>query len=306
MLLEKKPSYISLYQSGELLDRIKYLNDMLKSCELCQRKCHVDRIAGELGYCGAGFSVKISSAFAHFGEEAELVCEHGSGTIFLSHCNLLCSFCQNYDISHFGNGKELTAPELAKVMISLQQRGCLNINFVTPTHFAPQIIAALPIAIESGLRVPIVWNCSGYESLEVIRLLKGIIDIYMPDAKFSDEKYAKAYANAEDYYLILKVVLKEMQAQVGELIINEKGAAISGLLIRHLILPNNVASSMKILKFIANELSLDSYVNIMRQYRPCFKMGGDRLLGRAITDAEFWEVITFANQIGLKRGFMQF
>ena len=300
----KEPSYLRLYQTGELFDRIQLLKEKLRCCDLCPRQCQVNRLAGETGYCGAGALAKISSAFAHFGEEPPLVCQHGSGTIFLSHCNLLCCFCQNYEISHFEEGKEVSTTELAKLMIALQQQGCLNINFVTPTHFAPQIIAALPAAIDDGLRVPLVWNCGGYESIEIIGLLNGIVDIYMPDAKFSDVSYAKLYAKAENYFVNLKGVLKEMHAQVGVLKINEYGAASKGLLIRHLVLPNNVSGSEEILKFIAKELSLDSYVNIMDQYRPFYIAKDDQLIGRSITQSEYQAVIALAKKIGLKRGFL--
>ncbi len=297
------PSYISLYKSGGLARRIDKLLNILKSCTLCPRSCKVNRLTGESGFCGAGKKLKIASSFPHFGEESPLVGRNGSGTIFLSYCNLLCSFCQNYDISHQGKGQKISSTELAAMMLALQRQGCHNINFVTPTHFTPQIISALPESIEMGLTIPIVWNCGGYESIEVIQLLDGIVDIYMPDAKFSDSKFAKHYANADNYFFILKPVLKEMFRQVGVLKINKNGAAYQGLLIRHLVMPNNVAGSKAILEFIAKELSLDSFVNIMSQYRPCYKAISDQLIGRAITNAEYNEVIEFAKELGLKRGF---
>jgi len=205
------PAYLKLYESGELNNRIAGLNKILNQCTLCPRRCKVDRLSGELGCCEAGANLKVASVFPHFGEEPPLVCRFGSGTIFLTHCNLRCSFCQNYDISHQGDGEKISETRLAYLMLNLQKKGCHNINFVTPTHFAPQIISALPEAIEMGLNLPIVWNCGGYESLKVIKLLDGIVDIYMPDAKFSVSNYAQKYANAKDYFMILKLVLKEMQ-----------------------------------------------------------------------------------------------
>ncbi|MBC8185980.1 radical SAM protein [candidate division KSB1 bacterium] len=300
---ENKPAYIKLFKSGELYERIKHLSGKLQSCNLCPRNCFVNRLKGELGYCGAGKNLKVASAFQHFGEEPPLVGSHGSGTIFLSFCNLKCNFCQNYDISHYGDGEEITSNELATLMIDLQNKGCHNINFVTPTHFAPQIIAALPKAIEMGLSVSIVWNCGGYESLEIVRLLDGIVDIYMPDAKFSNSNHAKQFADAGNYFTILKEILKEMFRQVGTLKIDKNGAAFRGLLIRHLVLPKNAAGSKHILKFIAEALSTDNYVNIMSQYRPCYQAISDPQIGRAITNTEFGEAIRLAWKLGLSRGF---
>jgi len=244
----------------------------------------------------------VSSSFPHFGEERSLVGRSGSGTIFLTHCNLRCNFCQNYDISHSGAGEKTSTSKLAQIMLHLQLQDCHNINFVTPTHFAPQVISALPIAIEMGLELPIVYNCGGYESLDVIELLDGIIDIYMPDAKFSNSKYADIYANAPDYFDKLKPVIKEMHRQVGVLK-SENGIAYRGVLIRHLVMPNDVAGSENILKFIAEELSTESYVNIMSQYHPCFKAGGDPLINRRITSKEYYQAIELAKKLGLHRGF---
>lgn len=246
---------------------------------------------------------KVSSYFPHFGEERELVGRSGSGTIFLSHCNLRCSFCQNYEISHLGIGEPISTRRLAQMMLHLQQQGCHNINFVTPTHYAPQIISALPLAIEMGLELPLVYNCGGYESLEVIELLDGMIDIYMPDAKFSNSMHAQQFANAPNYFEVLKPVLKEMHRQVGVLKIDPDGIAYRGLLIRHLVMPNDVAGSEEILKFIAEELSRESYVNIMSQYRPCFEAIDEPLIDRRITSKEYHQVLELANGLGLHRGF---
>lgn len=298
-----EPSYRKLHKSGELKKRIEKLLGLLDSCTLCPRMCGVNRRDGETGYCNSSLELKIASAFPHFGEERPLVGRKGSGTIFLSHCNLLCTFCQNYDISHLGHGEKVTVSRFAQLMIALQNQGCHNINFVTPTHFVPQIISALPNAIKMGLNIPLVYNCGGYESIRVIKLLRGIIDIYMPDVKFSRDEEARKYAAASGYFEVVKNVLKEMHDQTGDLIENSDGIAVKGLLIRHLIMPNNVAGSDTILKFIADEISKHSYVNIMDQYRPCYKAGQDKLINRAITGTEYRAAVNAAKEYGLHRGF---
>jgi len=297
------PSYIDLHEKGELSRRIKLLEGFLKECRLCPRECRVDRLNGEKGVCEAGLIPLVSSAFPHFGEEPPLVGYHGSGTIFFTHCNLRCVFCQNYDISHLGNGEPVTSSDMARVMVRLQEMGCHNINFVTPTHYTPQIVASLPEAIEMGLRLPIVYNCSGYESLEIIRLLEGIIDIYMPDAKYMDEEYSRRFSNAPDYPEVIKRVLKEMQRQVGDLTINSKGIAEKGLLVRHLVMPHGVASSEPLLKFIAEEISIHAYVNIMDQYRPEYRAREYPEISRRITKEEYLEAVQWAKHYHLYRGF---
>ena len=297
------PSYISLYEKGELRHRAELLKEFLKECRLCPRQCRVNRLDEEVGVCQARSELMVSSAFPHFGEEPPLVGYHGSGTIFLTHCNLRCLFCQNYDISHLGSGEHITSSDMAHIMLKLQEMNCHNINFVTPTHYVPQIVASLPKAIEKGLRLPIVYNCSGYDSLEVIRLLEGIVDIYMPDAKYMDEKYSKRFSNAPDYAEVIKEVLKEMHRQVGDLATNSKGVAERGLLIRHLVMPNGVASSEAVLKFIAEEISVHSYVNIMDQYRPEYRANEYPEINRRITHKEYLEAIQWAKHYHLYRGF---
>jgi putative pyruvate formate lyase activating enzyme len=256
-----------------------------------------------VGYCKAGSGLTISSAFPHFGEEPPLVGVHGSGTVFLTHCNLRCIFCQNFDISHLGRGERITSSDMARMMIRLQELGCHNINFVTPTHYVPQIVASLPEAIEHGLRIPIVYNCSGYESLEVIQLLEGVVDIYMPDAKFMDEKYSKEYCNAPDYPAVLRKVLKEMHRQVGDLKMNSHGIAEKGLLIRHLVMPGGVASSEAVFRFIAEEISVDTYVNIMDQYHPEYHACEHNPINRRITNKEYLEATQLAKRFQLHKGF---
>ncbi len=297
------PSYLPLHEKGELNHRIEVLKEFLEECRLCPRECGVNRLEGEVGVCQAGAELVVSSAFPHFGEEFPLVGRHGSGTIFLSHCNLRCVFCQNYDISHLGNGERMTSSDLARVMLRLQEMGCHNINLVTPTQYTPQIISSLPEAIEKGLRIPIVYNCSGYESAEVIGLLEGVIDIYMPDVKYLDEQHSKRFSSAPTYPDAVKRVVKEMHRQVGDLVIDSKGIAERGLLIRHLVMPNGVASSEAILKFIAEEISVHSYVNIMDQYRPEYRASEYPEINRRITHKEFLEAIQWARRFRLYRGF---
>ena len=297
------PSYIKLFETGELGQRIQALNSLLEACRLCPRGCRVNRLKGDAGYCGAGLDCTVSSAFPHFGEEPPLVGHRGSGTIFLTHCNLKCVFCQNYDISHQGKGEQITASDLSRIMVRLQDMGCHNINFVTPTHYASPIAASLPEAIERGLRLPLVYNCSGYESVEVIQLLDGIVDIYMPDAKFLEAKYADLFSCAPDYPEILKAVLREMHHQVGDLRINTLGVAERGLLIRHLVMPDGVASSGEVLRFIAEEISAESYVNIMDQYRPEYRAHEHPEINRRITHKEYLEAVQTARRFHLYRGF---
>ena len=297
------PSYIPLYEKGELSRRIESLKEYLRECRLCPRECRVDRLNGETGYCKAGADVLVSSAFPHFGEESPLVGNQGSGTIFLTHCNLRCVFCQNYDISHQGAGDRFAPSDMAAAMVKLQKSGCHNINFVTPTHYAPQIVASLAKAIQVGLHLPIVYNCSGYESVEVIRLLDGIVDIYMPDAKFMEEEYSGKFCNAPDYPSVLKEVLKEMHRQVGDLTVNSRGIAERGLLIRHLVMPGGTASSGEVLKFIAEQISPHSYVNIMDQYRPEYRAHEYPEIDRRVSHKEYLEAIQLVKGFGLYRGF---
>ena len=297
------PSYITLFEKGELKLKIEALREYLKECRLCPRKCRVNRLDRGVGYCGAPSELMVSTAFPHFGEEPPLVGHGGSGTIFLTHCNLRCVFCQNYDISHLGKGEPITFSEMARVMVRLQEMGCHNINFVTPTHYAPQIVASLPEAIEMGLRLPIVYNCSGYESVEVIRLLEGVVDIYMPDAKYMDERSSKQFSNASDYPEVIRKVLMEMHRQVGDFMTNSKGIGERGLLIRHLVMPQGAASSEAILRFIAEEISVHSYVNIMDQYRPVYRAYEHPEIGRRIAHQEYLEVIQIAKGFHLYRGF---
>ncbi len=296
------PAYLSLHETGELQNRTETLHQILTSCMLCPRQCRVNRLNGEKGDCRAGADLTISSVFPHYGEEPPLVGHHGSGTIFLTHCNLHCVFCQNYEISHLERGQRVTIDQMARHMVKLQEIGCHNINFVTPTHYVPQIVAALPQAIQLGLRVPLVYNCGGYESLEVIRLLDGIIDIYMPDMKFFSSEVAGRFCNAPDYPDVVKSVLREMHRQVGDLKIDSHGVAERGLLIRHLVMPHGLAGTEDVMRFIAETLSPHSYVNIMAQFRPAHQAVEFPDLTRPVTIEEFGEAVEIAGKWGLYRG----
>ncbi|MGK7344930.1 MAG: radical SAM protein [Candidatus Nitrospinota bacterium M3_3B_026] len=297
------PGYVALHNAGELQKRAEKLVAIMKRCELCARKCHVNRLKGELGVCRAPAELMVSSVFPHFGEEPELVGRYGSGTVFLTHCNLRCIFCQNYEISHLGQGSFISPEELADLMIGLQNRGCHNINFVTPTHYAARIVESLDIAAGMGLELPVVWNCGGYENVDVIRLLDGIVDIYMPDIKYSSREAAREYSAAPDYPKVVKDVVKEMHRQVGDLDVDFRGIARRGLLVRHLVMPNDAAGSEEIFRFLAEEVSKNTYVNIMDQWRPLYKAGRHERINRPITSAEHKAAVEAARRHGLSRGF---
>lgn len=299
-VMEFTPCYLKL-SKRELKERIKKAYKILEECKLCPRECKVNRIKGEKGFCKSVALPTISSFGPHFGEEPPLVGTHGSGTIFLTWCNLRCIYCQNYTISHLGEGREISLEEFASQMLSLQRKGCHNINFVTPTHFVPQILAALEIAIEKGLNVPLVYNTGGYDQIETLKLLDGVFDIYMPDIKYSDSEIAKRYSSgASDYPQSVKKALLEMHRQVGNLVI-EDGIAQRGLLIRHLVLPNNLAGTKEAMRFIAQELSKDSYVNVMAQYHPEYKAPEHPLLNRPPTTEEYRKALEIAKKEGLHR-----
>jgi putative pyruvate formate lyase activating enzyme len=294
------PAYLQL-PSGALSDKVREAEETLRECTLCPRECKVDRTAGEKGFCRTGDKPFISSYSPHFGEEKPLVGRSGSGTIFMGNCNLGCIFCQNYSISHFGEGIVMSFEKLADIMLSLQNEGCHNINFVTPTHQTPMLLRSLLIASEKGLRLPIVYNCGGYESLHAIQLLEGVVDIYMPDFKYADPAMAKKYSGAENYPEVARAALKEMHRQVGDLLTDKRGIAMRGLLVRHLVLPEGIAGTAEIVKFIAQEISKNTYINIMDQYHPCFKAFDHPLLNRRITAKEYTEALDMAIKAGIKR-----
>jgi len=301
-IMSQTPSYIRFRDSGELFVRAEKMSAILKKCVLCPRACGVDRTRGEMGECKAPAGLMISGAFPHFGEEPPLVGLRGSGTIFLTHCALRCVFCQNYDISHLGIGQQVTAQEAADIMLGLQARGVENINFVTPTHYAPQILQALALAAERGLELPIVWNCGGYESLPVLRALEGIVDIYMPDIKFLSASAAGRYMAAPNYPAVVRKALREMHRQVGPLAMDNRGVARRGLLIRHLVMPGHLEDTQAILCFIARELTNQSYVNIMDQYHPAYKAGEFPEINHRPSGGEMKNALCMAAWLGLSRG----
>jgi putative pyruvate formate lyase activating enzyme len=287
--------YNTVNQSNE---SIKQLWDLMDPCTLCPRECKVHRRDGQLGFCGIGDLPVVSSVGPHFGEESVLVGSGGSGTIFFAGCNLGCLFCQNFDISHHRQGYPVTIEQLAKSMLELQYYGCCNINFVTPTHVAPAIVAALKPTREEGLTLPTVYNTGGYDSVETLKLLEGFMDIYMPDMKYADPKVAEELSAAPDYPQINREAVKEMHRQVGDLR-TEKGIAARGLLVRHLVLPENLAGSFEIIDFLAEQISPKTTINVMDQYRPCYKASAHRKINRRATTEEIQSVRRYAIQKGL-------
>jgi putative pyruvate formate lyase activating enzyme len=294
-------AYLELYHCGKLAERVEAAWALLKNCQVCPRHCGINRLADETGKCHTGKLAVVSSYGPHFGEEVPLVGKHGSGTIFFTNCNLKCLFCQNYSISQLGDGTEVSDEELARMMLALQARGCHNINLVSPTHVVPQILKGLEIAINLGLRLPLVYNCGGYDSAETLKILDGIVDIYMPDTKYSDEKIAEELSGIKNYPAINQAALREMHRQVGDLQIDEDGIAIHGLLIRHLVLPHRLAGTKEIMEFIAEDISLNSYINVMAQYHPCYKALQIPQLARPLSKQEFLEAIELSKRAGLNR-----
>jgi len=294
-------SYQALYRSGELKQRVERARAILESCELCPRQCRVNRLEGEKGVCRTASEAVVSSCGPHMGEEAPLVGMYGSGTIFFTHCNLRCMFCQNYSISQLGQGRVTGKGELAGMMLSLQEHGCHNINFVTPTHVVPQILEAIQVAAGLGLHVPLVYNCGGYESVETLRLLDGIVDIYMPDMKYSDEANGRRYSGVKDYPAVNQAAVKEMHRQVGDLQTDGRGVATRGLLVRHLVLPNGIAGTEGVVRFLAEQVSANTYLNVMAQYHPAHRAFAIPALSRSLSREEFLEAVSLAKQHGLER-----
>lgn len=290
------------YRSGLLKERAMEARHRLHSCRLCPRQCNIDRIENqEMGVCRTRDKAWVSSFHPHFGEEAPLVGVHGSGTIFFTHCNLLCNFCQNYDISHQGMGREVTEAQLASMMLSLQNEGCHNINFVSPSHVVPQILSAVEIACARGLAIPLVYNSGGYDRVKTLQLLDGVFDIYMPDFKFWDSGIAEMTCRAPDYSKIVRKAIREMHYQVGDLVIDKEGIARSGLLVRHLVLPEGMAGTREIMRFISRKISTNTYVNIMSQYRPCGNVEGVKALQRSVSRNEYIDALSAAKTEGLTR-----
>jgi putative pyruvate formate lyase activating enzyme len=305
-ILERRhlePAYLRLHASGELARRVEAALERLADCRLCPRDCGVNRLEDNFAVCKTGRHARVSSYFAHFGEEECLRGTRGSGTIFFGWCNLRCVFCQNYEVSWLGEGSGAPPSELARMMIHLQKLGCHNINFVTPEHVVPQILEALPLAVARGLRLPLVYNTSAYDSLDSLQLMDGIIDIYMPDFKFWEPEMARRYIKAPDYPETARRAIHEMHRQVGPLIFDENGLALRGLLLRHLVMPGDVAGTRQILEWTAREIGPDTYVNLMDQYYPAGKVSGAeyREISRRVAPDEYRRALESARAAGLTR-----
>jgi putative pyruvate formate lyase activating enzyme len=288
-------------ETGELRWRVSQAYARMSDCCLCGQECGVDRTQGELGVCRTGDLARLTSYGPHLGEEDPLRGMRGSGTIFFGRCNLRCQYCQNYDISQRDSGQEVEPTELAAAMLALQNSGCHNINFVSPSHVAPQIMAAVLVAAQAGLRLPLVYNTGGYDSLETLALLDGVIDIYMPDMKYADPEIGLRYSRIRDYPRINQDAVREMHRQVGDLQMDERGIAIRGLLVRHLVLPNDLAGSQQVFRFLAQEISTNTYLNVMDQYRPAYRAHKFPALNRRITREEYQRALDLAREAGLTR-----
>lgn len=295
-----EPGYLKAEREGRLANLESELWEIFRNCHLCPRKCSVNRLKGETGFCSSTARLKVASFGPHFGEERPLVGTGGSGTIFFSNCNLLCCFCQNWQINHRGDGSFITHDDLAGMMLSLQQRGCHNINLVTPTHVVPHIVKALRLAIRKGLVLPLVYNNGGYDSIEVIRMLEGIVDIYLPDFKYQDSALAAKYSSgASDYPEVAATTIKEMHRQVGELQVDPKGVARRGLIIRHLVMPGNIAGTDRFVQWVVKELTTTTRVNLMAQYHPEHKAFDYPEISRRITAQEWNQARSWAKAAGL-------
>lgn len=296
-----EPAYLKALADGTLEKKAAAARELLKDCTVCPRTCRVDRLQGETGFCTTGACALVSSANPHFGEETPLVGSGGSGTIFFSSCNLKCIFCQNYEISHLLEGEELDHTKLGRIMLHLQGVGCHNINVVTPSHVVPQIVEALLWAARNGLHVPLVYNTGGYDSVDTLALLDGIVDIYMPDLKSLDPMTCKRLMNAEDYPQVVTAAIREMHRQVGDLQMDSRGIATRGLLVRHLVMPEDLATTRQAMRFLASEVSRNTYVNIMNQYRPCGRAFEDARINRSVTRAEYARALEMAQEEGITR-----
>ncbi len=295
-------AYLKLAGSGELAVRACLAWSRLEDCDLCARYCRVDRLRTTRGaVCRTGSRAVVHSHGPHHGEEDPLRGSRGSGTIFFSWCNLRCVYCQNWDISQKGLGSEVEPGELAGIMLELQAQGCHNINFVSPSHVVPQIIAAVALAADRGLDLPLVYNTGGYDSLEALELLDGIIDIYMPDMKYGDADKAHRYSHVRNYVEVNRAAVREMHRQVGDLVLDDSGIAVRGLLVRHLVLPENIGGTDSILGFLAAEISTNTCLNIMDQYRPCYRADENAPLNRRVTDREYAQALALAEAAGLRR-----
>jgi putative pyruvate formate lyase activating enzyme len=299
------PTYLELWAAGELRRRVEKAKEILRSCRLCPRRCEVNRLRGEKGFCRSGASLMISSYNVHHGEEPPISGTNGSGTIFLSHCNLRCVFCQNYPISQLGVGREKSIAEVGAMMLDLQARGCHNVNWVTPTHFVPQMMAALEWAVERGFRLPLVYNTNGYDSVETLELLEGVVDVYLPDMKYGDEEVARTYSQAPDYPAVNGRAIHEMHRQVGGEEYTANGLLQRGMIIRHLILPHRLAGTERMARFVAESLSRPCSISLMTQFFPAYRAKDFPQLNRRITSEEFEEAMGILDHYGLEAGWVQ-
>ncbi|MBN2303486.1 MAG: radical SAM protein [Anaerolineae bacterium] len=295
------PAYRRLQRDGAFPDRVRVAQEALRDCALCGRECHIDRTQ-KPGSCRTGTDAIVSSAFPHMGEEDPLRGVRGSGTIFFSNCNLQCQFCQNYEISQEGQGQSVTGDQIASMMLHLQAMGCHNINLVSPSHVIPQIISAVYLAVEAGLHIPLVYNTGGYDSLDGLRLLDGIVDIYMPDMKYADPDVAQRFSKVPDYPACNQAAVREMHRQVGDLQLDARGIATRGLLVRHLVLPDDLAGTTEIVRFLVEEISTNTYINVMGQYRPEWRVRERNIapLNRPVTRAEVEQAKAIAQRAGLR------
>lgn len=297
--------YLDLYNSGELLRRVKAAYARLRSCDLCPHDCRVNRLAGETGVCRSGAHAKVASTNVHRGEEPPISGSNGSGTIFFSNCNLACRFCQNFPISQFGNGEEMTTRELASRMLKLQRQRVHNINLVTPSHFLPQFLVAFYLAVKDGFRLPIVWNSNGYERVDALELLDGVVDIFLPDMKYAADEPAVNFSSAPNYREINRLAVKEMLRQVGHLQLDGEGIAMHGLIIRHLVLPEGNGGSRETLRWIADNLGRETHISLMRQFFPAHLAAGTPGIDRKISDEEYEEAVEALEEAGLENGWVQ-
>ena len=296
-----EPAYLSLLNSGELVERVKIAYQRMSNCTLCGVSCEVDRLSGELGVCKTGVQARMSSFGPHMGEEDPLRGVRGSGTIFFGRCNLRCQYCQNSDISQRDSGELVEPEDLAAAMLELQSYGCHNINFVSPSHVVPQILAGVLVAAQAGLRLPLVYNTGGYDALESLALLDGVIDIYMPDMKYANAQVGRLYSRVKDYPQINQAAVLEMHRQVGDLQVDERGVAQRGLLVRHLVLPHGLAGTAQIVRFLAEQVSKDTYLNLMDQYHPAYNAHQHAKLKGTLRPQEYREAVRLAEEAGLRR-----
>jgi putative pyruvate formate lyase activating enzyme len=300
-MVDFKPAYLNLLDAEELANRVSKAYDHLSICDVCAWECPVDRRAGKIGVCRTGEIARVSSYGPHMGEEDPLRGWRGSGTIFFTRCNLRCQYCQNHNISQTDSGDEVSPEQIARMMLELQTLGCHNINFVSPSHVVPQILAAVLIAIQAGLKIPLVYNTGGYDSMSMLILLDSVIDIYMPDMKYSDADTARKYSKIRNYPQVNQTAVKEMHRQVGDLQIDEKGVAQRGLLVRHLVLPDGIAGTEETIRFLRDEISVNTYLNLMNQYRPSYKAHLYPELNRRLTNQEYQSAVEAAMSAGLHR-----